>query len=158
MIDDDAPAFDEGMSLDDLVAKLGEDPDFSDQALADRHGTTPLNPQLTINWREINDEDRPDACRELVSWVHDWLIPRYQVKAKVIPDCWWEHSEYIEELSALHTAWLVAFDAADGGWGPIGWHERYALAQTRSPLNKERCAGEHRPDLERSMPKAPTVF
>ena len=48
--DDPAPSeFGSDMSLEDLVAKLEKDPDFSAEALADRHGTTALNPQLTVN-------------------------------------------------------------------------------------------------------------
>jgi hypothetical protein len=146
--------FDPEMSIDDLVRKLESDPEFSSEALADRHGTSALSPQLTINWRTIGDDERPEACRTLATWVQEWLIPRYNIKAKMIPDCWWQHSDLVEELSALHTAWLVAFDAADAGWGPIGWHERFALAQTR-PAFRERCTGGHRPDPSRTMPVVP---
>lgn len=156
--DDPAPSeFGSDMSLEDLVAKLENDPEFSAEALADRHGTTALNPQLTVNWRDISDEDRPDACRKLAEWVHEWLIPRYNIKSKMIPDCWWQHTDLIEELSALHSAWLVAFDPADAGWGPIGWHERFALAQTRAAF-RERCVGTHRPDPERVIPPLPESF
>ena len=156
--DSPQPEFSGDMSLDDLVAKLESDPEFSPEALADRHGTSALNPQLTVNWREISDEDRTEACRTLAEWVQGWLVPRYNIKAKMIPDCWWEHADFVEELSALHTAWLVAFDPADAGWGPIGWHERFALAQTRSPLNKERCASGHRVDPGRTMPAVSASF
>jgi hypothetical protein len=154
----DDPLFGDEMSVDARVAALADAPDFSDDALADRHGTTAMTPQLTINWREITDEDRPAACEELAAWVHDWLVPRYRVKANVVPDCWWEHGDYVEELSALHTAWRIAFDPADGGWGPIGWHERFALALTRAPLNSKRCAELHHDDTTRTMRAAPSTF
>lgn len=163
MTDDEVPEFDEGLpevgdlDLDALMAQLESSPDFTSEALADRDGVTPLNPQLTVNWRTITEEERPEACRNLAAWVQEWLIPRYGIKAKLIPDCWWQHTDLIEELSALHTAWLVAFDAADAGWGPIGWHERFAAAQTRDAF-RERCVHQHRPEYPREMPLAPASF
>ncbi|MFC3399367.1 hypothetical protein ACFOEP_13210 [Microbacterium amylolyticum] len=63
----------------------------------------------------------------------------------------------LEELSALHAAWIVAFDEADGGYGPIGWHERWALARTRDAF-REKCAEKHRDDRTREMPAAPDTF
>lgn len=163
MTTDETPEFDEGvpgpgdLDLDALMAQLEASPDFTDEALADRDGVTPMNPQLTVNWRTITEEERPEACRTLAAWVHEWLIPRYGIKAKRIPDCWWQHTDLIEELSALHTAWQVAFDAADAGWGPIGWHERFAAALTREAF-RERCVNEHRDDPKRSMPLPPATF
>lgn len=148
----------ENMTMDELVERLETDPEFSAEALADRHGESALTPQLTVNWRDIDDEERPDACRALTSWVQDWLIPRYSIKARTIPDCWWAHGDLIEELSALHAAWLVAFDAQDAGWGPIGWHERFAAALSRKTFT-ERCAGNtHRADPVRTLAKPPEVF
>lgn len=163
MTSDEIPEFDEGipessdLDLDALMAQLEASPEFTPEALADRDGVTPMNPQLTVNWRTITEEDRPEACRTLASWVQDWLIPRYGIQAKKIPDCWWQHTDLIEELSALHTAWLVAFAVDDAGWGPIGWHERFAAALTRDAF-KEKCVDRHRPDPVRSMPLAPDSF
>lgn len=144
--------------MDDLFEMLENDPEFTDAKLANRDDASELTPQLTINWRTIPDEDRAEACQTLASWVNDWLIPRYYVKAKAVPDCWWQHTDLVEELSALHTAWLVAFDPADGGWGPIGWHERFALAQTRTAFNAGACADDHRTAPVREVPAPPTVF
>lgn len=114
--------------------------------------TQPSPPRVTVNWREVEGQERIDASRALVEWVQEWLIPRYSIKARTIPDCWWKHGDLIEELSALHTAWRVAFDPADAGYGPIGWHERLAAALSRNTM-RARCEGSHRADLARSMPE-----
>ncbi|MGF3057332.1 DUF4913 domain-containing protein [Microbacterium sp. YY-01] len=145
---------DENMTMEELVDRLENDTEFSAEALADRHRESALDPQVIVNWREITGMQRINASRALVEWVHEWLIPRYAVKTRTVPDCWWQHGDLIEELSALHTAWLVAFDPADAGYGPVGWHERYAAALQRSTM-RSRCEGGHRADLVRVLPEIP---
>jgi len=144
------------MSIEELVASL-EDDNWSDDALADRSGAPQLVTPTVVNWRTINEEDRPEACTALADWVVNWLVPRYALQRKLIPDCWYQHPSMVEELSALHTAWVVAFDEADGGFGPIGWHERFALARTREAF-KEKCAEGHREVPSRVMPQPPATF
>lgn len=143
------------LTIEDLAAQLDED--WSDEALADRNGGQEMVGAVVVNWRDISDEDRPEACRELAEWVQGWLVPRYGIPRKQVPDCWFDHPALVEELSALHTAWLIAFDGADAGYGPIGWHERFALARTREAF-RERCADEHRAERVRPMPEVPDTF
>mgnify|MGYP004504021007 CR=1 FL=1 len=51
----------------------------------------------------------------------------------------------VEELSALHTAHIAAFDPSDTGFGPISWHERLAIAVPRlTRAYGGGCATEHR--------------
>ncbi|MGO1409971.1 MAG: DUF4913 domain-containing protein [Microbacterium sp.] len=151
-------ADDDDFSIDELSQMLAEDPEFSDDALADRHGESDVMPSVIVNWREITDDDRPEACRNLADWVQNWLIPRYNVTVRTLPDCWWQHSDLVEELSALHTAWLVAFDEGDAGYGPIGWHERWNVALQRPSFVRARCDGKHRPDPVRELPEVPESF
>lgn len=148
---------DDDMSIEQLVASLEGDSSWSDEALADRSGATEMLTPTVVNWRTISDHDRTDACAALADWVQNWLVPRYAVPRRLIPDCWYEHSAMVEELSAIHVAWLVAFDEADSGFGPIGWHERYALACTREAF-KEKCSEGHREIPARSMPTVPGTF
>ena len=50
----------------------------------------------------------------------------------------------MEELCALHTAWLVSFDPTDAGYGPIGWHERLTVSIQRiSAWYHGQCAETH---------------
>jgi len=83
-----------------------------------------------VNWRTLPDGDAPQVWTDLGAWV-SWFIHRYNLPARKIPPCWFKHGALVEELSALHTAWLVSYDSLDAGFGPIGWHERLAVAIPR---------------------------
>lgn len=144
-------------TIEELAASLNDDADWSDAALDDRDANPEMIGPAIVNWREIEGEDRVEAGRALVEWVHGWLVRRYELSRKVIPDCWWRHPPMVEELSALHTSWLVSFDETDGGHGTIGWHERFALALTRSAF-REKCADQHRNSFDRTMPEVMETF
>jgi hypothetical protein len=147
---------DDDLLIEQLAAGL--DVEWTDEALDDRDGADEMIGPAVVNWRDIADEDRPEACAALVAWVQDWLVPRYYLTNRDgVPDCWWQHTDLVEELSALHIAWEVAFDPADGGFGPIGWHERFALARTR-PAFRQKCADEHRAVTAREMPAVTEPF
>ena len=111
--------------LDDLVATLAEG--WEDQARRQSPGMLGIR---VINWRTLEDEDAPQVWSDLRSWVI-WFTHRYNIAARKIPPCWYKHGALVEELSALHTAWLVSYDNLDAGYGPIGWHERLAVAIPR---------------------------
>lgn len=97
----------------------------------DTRETSPLEEPVIVRWRGLPDEDAIDAWQELRGFV-DWLIGRYDISDAVIPRCWWMHGSIVEELSALRAAWDVSMDPdIDGGLGPIGWHERFHLLQSR---------------------------
>lgn len=83
-----------------------------------------------VNWRTLESERAPEVWNDLGDWV-DWFTNRYRLPARKIPPCWYRHGALVEELSALHTAWLVSFDRLDAGYGPIGFHERLAVALPR---------------------------
>ena len=83
-----------------------------------------------VNWRTLADSDASQVWTELGDWV-SWFVRRYNLPARKIPPCWFKHGALVEELSALHTAWLVSYDSLDAGYGPIGWHERLAVAIPR---------------------------
>jgi hypothetical protein len=131
-------------------ANTGEEgADWEDVGLADRDGGDELIGVVVVNWRDAGEEETAEALHELSAWV-TWLVARYNVDTRKIPDCWIDHTDLIEELSALHTAWQVAFDQTDGGYGPVGWHERLAAAFGRSAF-KDRCSISHRDDSKRTL-------
>lgn len=111
--------------LDDLVASLAEG--WEDRAPRQSPGMLGIR---VINWRTLEDEDAPQVWTDLHSWVV-WFTHRYNIASRKIPPCWFKHGALVEELSALHTAWLVSYDGLDAGYGPIGWHERLAVAIPR---------------------------
>ncbi|MGH1524217.1 hypothetical protein ACRAWC_09340 [Leifsonia sp. L25] len=111
--------------LDDLVASLAES--WEDQAPRQTPGMLGIR---VINWRTLEDEDAPQVWTDLREWVV-WFTHRYNIASRKVPPCWFKHGALVEELSALHTAWLVSYDSLDAGYGPIGWHERLAVAIPR---------------------------
>ncbi|MGO4535185.1 hypothetical protein [Leifsonia sp. 2MCAF36] len=111
--------------LDDLVASLAEE--WEDQPPRQSPGMLGIR---AINWRTLEDGDAPPVWTDLQDWVA-WFTHRYNIATRKIPPCWFKHGALVEELSALHTAWLVSYDSLDAGYGPIGWHERLAVAIPR---------------------------
>jgi hypothetical protein len=118
----------ENVPIEELLAGINLDPtaSWSDDQLDDIMG----NGSLPVNWRTLRDEDAPQVWEQLQEWVR-WFCTRYAIPDATIPVCWWRHGSLSEELSALRTAWLVSFDETDVGYGPIGWHERLAVALPR---------------------------
>lgn len=115
-----------------------------------RDGGSALIGGLVTNWQALSDAEAKGRWQALRAWV-EWLTVRYNIAVSVVPDCWWRHGPLVEELSALHTAHLAAFDPSDSGFGPIGWHERLAIAVPR--LNRSYgggCNNGHKPTRPRS--------
>lgn len=139
-----------GDNLDALLAQeLAARP-----GAAPRYGpSTPIGAH-TINWRTLTDEDAAAEWALLREWV-EWFTVRYNIPISVIPTCWWQHGPLVEELSALHTAHDAAFDQADAGFGPIGWHERLTIAIPRlTRTYGGGCNNGHKPTKPRSWSNA----
>lgn len=105
-----------------------------------------------VNWRTLGDGEAASVWTKLGDWV-DWFTRRYEIAQRKIPACWYQHAALVEELSALHAAWLVSYDTTDAGYGPIGWHERLNEALNRiSTWYNGECRDGHNPSQQR--PKA----
>lgn len=116
---------------------------LTDFAPGYRHGSSAPIGAHVVNWRTLPDRDAWVAWERLQAWV-EWFTVRYRISEAVVPPCWFQHGQLVEELSALHTAHTVAFDPADTGLGPIGWHERLSLALPRlSKAYSGGCARGH---------------
>lgn len=81
-------------------------------------------------WSAQQPDDERQLLDALDHWVA-WLTDRYHLDHRFIPTCWPEHSELLEELSALHLAWQGAYSATAMPEAPLHWHERFANARTR---------------------------
>jgi len=115
----------------DMPADFGTDLSPLGIDLDARTGDDAVTGVRITRWRDIPAEEKPQAWDELRAFV-EWLVARYALAGNVIPRCWFRHPPLVEELSALRAAWDASFDVdTDGGLGPIGWHERFALARER---------------------------
>ena len=144
MSDDDIP-------IDDLIDGLDVDNSFGSDD-DDRDVDSEILGADIVNWRELTKDQAPEVWTQLREWV-EWLSDRYNLDLNTVPACWWKHSPLVEELSAIHTAWLASFDSTDAGYGPIGWHERFAQTRTRlkSHYNGD-CTRGHTDRPARSWP------
>jgi hypothetical protein len=111
-----------------------------------------------INWLFLDADRATEAWAGLTGWV-DWLLERYRL-TETVPGCWYTHPPILEELSALHAAWLGAYhDAnADSSVGVI-WHDALErVTQRISELDLSGCAtsGTHRPEV--TVPANPMML
>lgn len=101
-------------------------------------GTTPWC------WRDLSATDAEVLWRELGEWV-GWLRSRYPI-AEQLPPCWAEHSELVEELTALHVVWNAAYrDPQAHATASAEFHDRWlpgVLARVKAW--GVYCGAEHR--------------
>jgi hypothetical protein len=125
---------------------LGGMDDF-DMLFGDANSHDPSQTMIdggVVNWRELDPADESAVWGQLRVFV-DWLIDRYQLTESLIPDCWYQHGRLVEELSALRSAWVSSFSSLDAGYGPIGWHERFAALTSRISGEGDSCGSGHMP-------------
>jgi hypothetical protein len=130
-------------SLAEDVALLRAQVDYLLERLtdADGLGATP------IAWCSLDRDQAREEWALLAGWV-DWLVDRYGL-AERVPLCWYRHGAMHEELSALRTAWLGAYEApnarpTDG----VTWHDMLDRVVVRL-REWDRCGchrGTHRDD------------
>jgi len=106
----------------------------------------PLGPSGPVPWLAHPPPPARLLLPDLEPWV-EWLAGHYTLDHRIIPPCWAQHWELIEELSALHTAWQDAYAETSHGDAPLTWHERFAPARQRLTdwVARTGCrANEHR--------------
>ncbi len=124
------------------------DEDVLDEAIRELLGDTPH----PINWLELEPEDAEEEWLALNRWVH-WLRRDYALPAAIIPPMWHRHPELVWELSALHTAWVAAYDPQQAAAGPLAWHRDFQAARER--LRDWVAASGTRLDRDRSSRQTP---
>ena len=102
--------------LADLVMRVEELEDGSAQPAA---GTV-----SNWCWRYAGESATESLWKELGDWV-DWIRRRYPLFRR-IPDCWADHPEIVEELTALWLAWQAAYVERDAPLTAAAeWHDRW---------------------------------
>jgi hypothetical protein len=90
---------------------------------------------------------RPAALAELVVWIGQVLI-HYPGTADALSTCWPYHPWIVEELLALHAAWIDAYEGdRPSGTKAVDWHDRHHPgALTRIATELRDCSIDaHRP-------------
>jgi hypothetical protein len=83
-----------------------------------------------VNWDLLTAEEAEGEWLDLNAWV-DWLRASYGLPVAVVPPLWHRHDELVWELSALHVAWLNAYDPDSPPSAPLAWHREFAEARHR---------------------------
>lgn len=89
-----------------------------------------------ICWAVLTPDQTAVELAKLALWV-DWLRDRYHLDHRTIPDCWPQHSDLIEELSALRTAWQAAYSGGGRSDAPLSWQAQFDATRHRC---KQRVA------------------
>ncbi|MCB2177843.1 MAG: hypothetical protein KQH57_18690 [Actinomycetales bacterium] len=116
--------------------------------------TSPAHPQPArhfgptgpITWAFLTAEQETEQIKELRLWV-EWLVWRFALDHRTIPECWAQHGAIVEELSALYTAWQDAYTHSAEAEAPLQWMLQFALARQRLRdwIAVTGCrSGEHR--------------
>lgn len=90
----------------------------------------PSTPPVVFAWSAQSTDDTLLFLEDLELWV-GWLADRYRLDHRLVPDCWRQHPELVEELSALHLAWEGSFSITASYDAPLLWHERFANSRVR---------------------------
>ena len=108
---------------------------------------------MGIRWRDIDATDRAEAWTVLRQWV-DWFIREYQINARTIPACWFEHSDLLAELYAGMCAEYKIWEEGSPGLGAMTtWHPHVQALKGRLLLMSDdhTCAQNakktHVPDV-----------
>jgi len=97
-------------------------------------------------WPAHTPEEQRALIERLDVWV-TWLVDHYSLDRRHVPECWAQHWELIEELSALRLAWEGAYATTAHADAPLAWHEHFHDARLR--LNEWVARTGCRPDDHR---------
>jgi len=128
------------------------DPDEPGETLPEADGLYP-EPPHPVNWELLTAAEAEIEWLELNGWI-DWLRRSYGLPATVIPPLWHRHPELVWELSALHLAWLCAYEPEADGAAPLGWHRDFAETQQRLREWVSACGTK----LDRDRPTRQTYW
>ena len=119
------------------------------EILFDRVGQLDGIDARPVNWIELDAGSAAEEWARLTGWV-DWFIDRYQL-TETLPSCWYAHPPIVEELSALHVAWLGAYcDPGASANDGVAFHDMAERVLDRiQQADRPGCAsaGAHREDV-----------
>lgn len=110
-------------------------------------------PPGPVNWNLLTAAEAAAEWLDLDAWV-DWLRHTYGLPPTIVPPLWHRHDELVWELSALHIAWLAAYDPEGHPSGPLSWHREFTEARHRLREWVSTCGTR----LERDRPTRHTAW
>ena len=105
-----------------------------------------LGPSIvTSGWQQMPAALAAHAWPQLVAWV-EALIDRYELHEQ-LPTCWYRHGAMVEEVHALHVAWIGAYIGFHAlPTAAADWHDYLdrTLARIRGWDIRGCASGQHR--------------
>lgn len=146
-------------ALTALVAEHGGALDGLEQVLA----TTPsaageggdINGYTAKASSGKDHEQAVKAVTEWLEWANPTLIVPRSPKRLAVPGCWNRHPPVVEELLALHAAWLAAY-AEGPSDAMIAWHDRWldsSVTRVFTTYTLDNCARDGQCQLDRQPPQ-----
>jgi hypothetical protein len=133
----------------------GAEDNFAELLFGSTKGLRSERVPMTYRWRDMDPRTASHVWDHLGKWVQ-WLVATYHLTSSVVPDCWWRHSEIVAELYALQRAEQASYTEDDGGFGPLGFHERleHCIARLREETRTAGCVSlqHHREPPQRRLP------
>ena len=68
--------------------------------------TVPVPSRWT--WQHLDADQAADLWAELVEWV-EWVRERYELPAKQVPPCWFQHPRIVEILTYTMAGWKAVY-------------------------------------------------
>lgn len=83
-----------------------------------------------VRWHLLRGQPAHAQWSRLIPWVA-WLTQRYALAPTHIPHCWAHHGALVEELTALHGAYEVAYHDNQAASAMLEWHAMFAMSRGR---------------------------
>lgn len=82
-----------------------------------------------VSWPSLSPTEAKEEWPALFDWVQV-LRARYPNGTR-LPDCWWQHNDLVEALSALRDCEQVCFAAKAPATAPVEWHRAFRDIEQR---------------------------
>jgi hypothetical protein len=137
-------------SIERLVRLLEEREELAESApktppekAKDAPGTAEEKPpgRTRIIWSQISGEQRTAAWYGLADFV-EGLVKRYNMHLELRP-CWWQHTDAVEELTALWHAWNFFFIEENNLNAPLMWRMQFNGGRDRVRDMFQSCRDSH---------------
>jgi len=132
------------------VPKQHVPPDFSEikqqmaAGMIDTMPTAPVIPEV-LHWPDIAPDELEGEWEDLRAWVADLLGRFTWIDHHVVPDCWWQHNELAELLSALRGHEQIAYMPGQPPTAATDWFRamRDLLGMAKVWTSESGCAAGH---------------
>ena len=101
-----------------------------------------------VCWRK--GETKKKEWEAFVEWA-EWYLRHFEVPSSVVPECWTQHAVLVEELTAIWTAWQVAYQPEATGRAPLEWLREAGFSRDRMAAASRETTCTHNQHADPTM-------